>query len=91
MNTGGGNSAHLEVRYVAFVFKGFFSMQLFMGQSSSKHCIQTLNRMTPSGPKETLGSAPLTIFYGGNVNVFNDVSVEMVTTESICVQKRFGT
>ena len=43
--------------------------------------------MTPSEPKEKLGSAPLTIFYGGNVNVFNDVSVEMVTTESICVQK----
>ena len=47
--------------------------------------------MTLSGPKEKQGNAPLTIFYGGNVNVFNDVSVEMVITESICVQKRFGT
>lgn len=33
-------------------------------------------RMPKPGPTDTQDSAPLTIFYGGNVNVFNDITAE---------------
>ena len=32
-------------------------------------------------PKEKEVNAPLTIFYGGNVNVFNDISAQQVSNE----------
>ena len=36
-------------------------------------------------PKEKEVNAPLTIFYGGNVNVFNDISAKQVTNDTLSV------
>ncbi|KAI5081121.1 hypothetical protein GOP47_0004304 [Adiantum capillus-veneris] len=38
--------------------------------------VETVQRMPAPEPTEKNDSAPLTIFYGGNVNVFNDITAE---------------
>ena len=49
------------------------------------YVFKPLDRMHLAEPKEKEVNAPLTIFYGGNVNVFNDISAQQVTNDTFSV------